>query len=653
MGAAGEEIWAYRRLPREAGPPAGVEFGPAAGTAPQLAFLKWTRRDGLAGRRDAAGRGRRGLSRAGPQPRLGPDHAGRRRPAGRPRRVGRDRARALAGRPLPRGAAGPGRRCWRRPRRRRRRHRDATPRRRRRRDRHAPFADRRRRAAPPRATPPRRPPPRRAPPRPSPRADPSRPLRRPRRPRRRPPRPTAPRRSPTTAAPGASPTPPTRTAATLHALFGVLGRRAEDAVLHYDDGAREWTREPVELAGAQLDGFDILALDASGTDAWLLGADSARHARALPARRRSLGGAPADAARRRHAAARGLGPADGHAGRRLDRRRAAGRDRRDVLPRHQRRAHLVVRRRLRPRLRRALLARPGLSLDRLRRRRPRDLQPAPARRHRRGQPRRLPRPPRRRLRADARRRRLLPAERRVQLADRRLARRSGAGLAPTRVPDRLRAGRPRSAHRSRPRSPRPGSRPVARLHRARGRPGGRRPALLARRGLDARVPARLERRGLQAAAARRRLARAGPRARRRRPRRDVDVARRDRPVGARSGDAGRLRGQPDGRRLPARRSAARLRGRQGGRAAALRQDVDAGAAAGGLRRREPHRASPSPASQALVAAGTRPARQRGCRPGTSTRACARCSPRFPARSRSSSPSPACPTAAPSPPGSAS
>ena len=42
MGAAGQEIWAYRRLPRETGLPAGVELGPAAGTTPQLAFLRWT-----------------------------------------------------------------------------------------------------------------------------------------------------------------------------------------------------------------------------------------------------------------------------------------------------------------------------------------------------------------------------------------------------------------------------------------------------------------------------------------------------------------------------------------------------------------------------------------------------------------------------------
>ncbi len=46
-----------------------------------------------------------------------------------------------------------------------------------------------------------------------------------------------------------------------------------------------------------------------------------------------------------------------------------------------------------------------------------------------------------------------------------------------------------------------------------------------------------------------------------------------------------------------------LRGRQGGRAAALRQDLDAGAAARRASRRRTSRASPSPGAQALVAAG--------------------------------------------------
>ena len=143
----------------------------------------------------------------------------------------------------------------------------------------------------------------------------------------------------------------------------------------------------------------------------------------------------------------------------------------------------------------------------------------------------------------------------------------------------------------------PGQRRRARSTPPRSRSGqeGGVAALRARRGLGARVPALLERRGLQAAAARRRLARAGPRARGRRPRRDVDVARGDRAVGARPGHADRLRGQPDGRRLPAGRPVARLRGRQGGRAAALRQDLDAGAAA---RRASPPRTSPASRSRA-------------------------------------------------------
>ena len=53
----------------------------------------------------------------------------------------------------------------------------------------------------------------------------------------------------------------------------------------------------------------------------------------------------------------------------------------------------------------------------------------------------------------------------------------------------------------------------------------------------------------------------------------------------------------------ARRPAARLRGRQGGRAAALRQDVDAGAAARGLRRPRTSRSVAFAGSQAIVAAG--------------------------------------------------
>ena len=62
------------------------------------------------------------------------------------------------------------------------------------------------------------------------------------------------------------------------------------------------------------------------------------------------------------------------------------------------------------------------------------------------------------------------------------------------------------------------------------------------RGLDARVPAVLHRRGRAQQPARRGLARGGPRARCRGPRRDVAVARGDGLVGARPRRAGRLRG---------------------------------------------------------------------------------------------------------------
>ncbi len=63
MGAAGDEIWAYRGLPRETGLPAGVEFGPAAGSAPQLAFLRYTDATGwqvVETRSDASGATSRG-----------------------------------------------------------------------------------------------------------------------------------------------------------------------------------------------------------------------------------------------------------------------------------------------------------------------------------------------------------------------------------------------------------------------------------------------------------------------------------------------------------------------------------------------------------------------------------------------------------------
>ena len=68
-----------------------------------------------------------------------------------------------------------------------------------------------------------------------------------------------------------------------------------------------------------------------------------------------------------------------------------------------------------------------------------------------------------------------------------------------------------------------------------------------------------------------------------RPRRDVAVALGDGAVGARPRRPGRLRGAPDGRRVRARKRRARLRGRQGRRAAVLREGLDPGAAAGRLR----------------------------------------------------------------------
>ncbi|HEY6886129.1 MAG TPA: hypothetical protein VI300_00080, partial [Solirubrobacter sp.] len=43
MGAAGTDAWAYTQLPGEAAPPAGVDLAPAAGTTPQLAFLRYSR----------------------------------------------------------------------------------------------------------------------------------------------------------------------------------------------------------------------------------------------------------------------------------------------------------------------------------------------------------------------------------------------------------------------------------------------------------------------------------------------------------------------------------------------------------------------------------------------------------------------------------
>ena len=99
-------------------------------------------------------------------------------------------------------------------------------------------------------------------------------------------------------------------------------------------------------------------------------------------------------------------------------------------------------------------------------------------------------------------------------------------------------------------------------------------------GLDARVPAVLVGRGVARRPARRGLARAVARARGRRPRARCGCGARE--TGLWERDPGAPIGfeaQPDGRRLRARRPRPRLRGRQGRRAASLRQELDAGAAA--------------------------------------------------------------------------
>ncbi len=89
--------------------------------------------------------------------------------------------------------------------------------------------------------------------------------------------------------------------------------------------------------------------------------------------------------------------------------------------------------------------------------------------------------------------------------------------------------------------------------------------------------------------ARRGVARTRPRLRGRRRRRNVAVAQRNRSVGARPREAAGLPRQPDRDRLLPERTRGRLRGRQAGGAARLRQDLDpADAAAGpGSRRTSP------------------------------------------------------------------
>ncbi len=73
----------------------------------------------------------------------------------------------------------------------------------------------------------------------------------------------------------------------------MLGRRVEDAVLHYDDGARLDARDGRRAAPARR--FQILAVDAAGTDAWLLGGDGDGALALFQRDGDALGAAPADA----------------------------------------------------------------------------------------------------------------------------------------------------------------------------------------------------------------------------------------------------------------------------------------------------------------------------------------------------------------------
>ena len=130
--------------------------------------------------------------------------------------------------------------------------------------------------------------------------------------------------------------------------------------------------------------------------------------------------------------------------------------------------------------------------------------------------------------------------------------------------------------------------------------GRRDRAVHARSGLGARVPAQRERQRRAAQPARGRLAGARPRACRGRRRRALDVARRHRPVGARSGSAGRVHRRRDGGGVRPVRPAARVHRRQAGLHPALRQDVDRGAAAAGVRRMPGSRRSRSPGDEAIA-----------------------------------------------------
>ncbi len=622
MGAAGDEIWAYRRLPRETGLPAGVELGPAAGTAQQLAFLRWTDATGwqvAETPQDAAGATYRGPDPNRSSARITPGGGGllvgrgsagvtvlARRPGGHFREAPPVPAGSCARRTRPRRRLRPRRLT--RPPRPRRLLRLARPRRPtrplRRRHRHADGHRPTRRRRPPRLTPPSL-----------------------RRPPLRPPRPrTAPRRSPTTPAPAASPTPPTRTAASCTRCSacsaGAPRTRSCTTTTGRASGRASRSNSPARSSTASTSSRSTPRAPTRGCSASTVPGRSRSSSARTPAGSRARSRCPAgltplpagshpltvtadglwiDAALRGATDATFFRAADGTLTSWCDAGCDHGFNARFSRGQGYRSIGFagggrVISNPLPPGgtdedNRGAYLVRRGDDFVRM---------PGGGGSYR-------------------------PSAAFSSPDDGWLEGPVQVSAEP--APDRLQpwpvaVRAPLTAAVSAP-GQAAGSVDSAAL--AVGQEGGVLRYAPGRR-LDARVPAGLERRGVQAAAARRRLAGAGPRARRRRPRRDVDVARRDRSLGTRSRGADRLRGQPDGDRLPARRSAARLRGRQGGRVAALRQDVDAGAAARGLRRRRTSRASPSPAPRrwspraATCSSTTAPA-------GTPTRASARCSRR--------------------------
>ena len=421
MGAAGDG---------DLGLPAAAARGGAAGrrrarpgrpaTDPQLAFLRYTRRDGLAGRRDADRRGGRDDPRPGPEPRLGADHAGRRRPARGARLRRPRRARAQAGRALPRGAARPGVAASRPADPTAAHRRTPTPT-------ATAAAPTRDRDADAHATP-----------TPTPaRAEPRRDDRRGR--RRGPDRRRRLRGRRRTARAVRRARPPRR------------GRRAALRRRRARVDARA-----DRLAGAQLDALRDPRARRRRHDAWLLGADGDGDARAVRARRTAPAGSARPASRCRRPRAHRRSPlgaaepltvtADGVW---IDARAARGADRtpRSSAPRdgdrHRRGATTTSATTRSARASRAgratALRGSGDGSD------ARDHQPARAGRRRRGQPRRVPRL--RRQRASCAMPgggRQLPPERRVQLADRGLARGAGADhrRAATRPPARPGPSRP-------------------------------------------------------------------------------------------------------------------------------------------------------------------------------------------------------------------